>query len=297
MSKADDMQELFKEAAEIASVVPPSMQEAAFHRALDLLTGTGSSNPRPAVVEPRNPNGGRVEREGQRPEEAVDGLASVMAVSREKAPEVDQEQAVLGRSIALLVVASREAGVDGLTAKDIAQILTEKFRHRTTRQAVIMALDNAGNKVDRHKSGTAAAVYRVMRAGEEWLATPADKRGRPAAAKARRRATSKKASAPTKATAAAPTDAKTEKPAKAAKAAKAGSPGRGRKGPKAMLEILIGEGFFSTPRTIGDIRTELRDQKAMSFEATDLSPGLTRLLREGKLRREKADKQYVYSAV
>ncbi|MDF8264336.1 hypothetical protein [Luteipulveratus flavus] len=294
MSKADDMQGLFKKAAEIASVVPPSMQEAAFHRALDLLTGTGSSNAGPAVVKPENPDGRRVEQEGQPSEDSVDGLARVMAVSRDKATEVDQEKAVLGRSIALLVVASREAGVDGLTAKDLAQILTEKFRHRTTRQAVIMALDNAGNMVDRHKSGTAAAVYRVMRAGEEWLATPVDERSKPTAARTRRRATTKKTIAPTKATGTTPTGAKAKG---APTTAKAASTGRGRKGPKAMLEVLIGEGFFATPRTIGDIRTQLRDQKAMSFEATDLSPGLTRLLREGKLRREKADKQYVYSAV
>ena len=34
-----DLKELFKQAAEIAQHVPESMQEAAFNRAIDLLTG------------------------------------------------------------------------------------------------------------------------------------------------------------------------------------------------------------------------------------------------------------------
>lgn len=36
--KDTDLKELFKQAAEIAKQVPDSMQEAAFNRAIDLLT-------------------------------------------------------------------------------------------------------------------------------------------------------------------------------------------------------------------------------------------------------------------
>ncbi len=37
-----DLKELFKQAAEIASQVPESMHDAAFNRALDMLTGDAS---------------------------------------------------------------------------------------------------------------------------------------------------------------------------------------------------------------------------------------------------------------
>lgn len=39
-----DLKELFKQAAEIAQQVPESMQEAAFNRALEMLTGSLSSS-------------------------------------------------------------------------------------------------------------------------------------------------------------------------------------------------------------------------------------------------------------
>ena len=39
-----DLKELFKQAAEIAQQVPDKMQEAAFNRAVDLLTGASAGN-------------------------------------------------------------------------------------------------------------------------------------------------------------------------------------------------------------------------------------------------------------
>jgi hypothetical protein len=39
MRTVPDLKELFKQASEIAQQVPANMQEAAFNRALDLLTG------------------------------------------------------------------------------------------------------------------------------------------------------------------------------------------------------------------------------------------------------------------
>jgi hypothetical protein len=287
MSQSGDMQELFKEAAKIAAVVPEAMQEAAFHRALDMLTGghqiEGKRTPPRGAKQRSSSRGGG----GNAP--VGDRVARVSAIPRDDAPEVDQEDSVQGRSIALLLFAKREADVDGLTAPEIATILTEKFRHRTTRQAVQQAMDAAGNKVDRQRNGNSAAVYRVMRPGEDWLATPADQRAASggAASRSRRRPAAKKAS--------------TSPPAKTANAKKAASakkaPGAGRRaGPKAILEALIDEGYFSEPRGLADIRQHIRDHRAISFNTTDLSPALTRLLREGKLKRTKHEKQYVYTA-
>lgn len=293
MSRSVDMQELFKEAAKIAAVVPEAMQDAAFHRALDMLTTgeqpKGKTGP-PRGASKRSSSGGyRVSGNAS----GDDRVAQVSAISRDDAPEVDQEESVQGRSIALLVVAKREADVDGLTAPEIANILTEKFRHRTTRQAVQQAMDAAGNMIDRQRHGNGAAVYRVMKTGEDWLATSADQRA-PSGGSSRRRPAAKKAS--TSATVNTPRAKKASGGArKAAGAKKASGTGR-RTGPKAVLEALITEGYFVEPRGIADIRQHIRDQRAISFENSDLSPTLIRLLREGKLKRAKADNQYVYTA-
>lgn len=295
MSQSGDMQELFKEAAKIAAVVPESMQEAAFHRALDMLTGgeqpEHKTTPRRAAKKRSSSDGGGG---GNAP--GSDRVAQVSGISRDEAPEVDQETSAQGRSIALLVVAKREADVDGLTAPEIAKILTENFRHRTTRQAVQQAMDAAGNMIDRSRNGNSAAVYRVMRTGEDWLATPAEQRAASGGggSRSRRRPGAKKASAspPAKATSA----KKASGGAKGATSAKKVSGAGRRTGPKAVLEALIDEGYFSEPRGMADIRQHIRDQLAISFENSDLSPTLIRLLREGKLKRTKVENQYVYTA-
>ena len=295
MSEAQDMQELFKEAAKIAAVVPESMQEAAFHRALDLLTGNGQTPAKPTATSRRTSKKQSSGGGGDAGTPENDRVARVTAISRGDAPEVDQETTVQGRSIALLVAASREAEVDGLTAPEIAKILTEKFRHRTTRQAVQQAMDNSGNMVDRRKSGNSAAVYRVMKAGEDWLVKPADQRTvASSGARSRRRPSAKKtaASPPAKTASAKKTSSSAKKTASAARPSSAGR----KTGPKAVLEDLINEGYFSEPRGMADIKHHIRDEKAMSFNGGDLSPTLIRLLREGKLKRSKTEKQYVYTA-
>lgn len=289
----DDMQELFKQAAKIAEVVPSSMQEAAFNRALDILTGAEGPTKRSTTVKTQKQERVSTGAVGDKRANNDNRLAKVTAVSRDNATEVDQETAVLGRSIALLVVFSREADVDGLTAPEIARILTEKFRHKTSRQAVLQALDNSGNMVDRQKDGSSAAIYRVMRPGEEWLSTPAEQRSKGGAAKSRRRSAAQKAEGQGEKT---PTKAASQRKLGKAAATPAWTHTR-KAGPKSVLETLIEERFFDTPRGLADVRKELRDQKALSYESTDLSPALTRLLREGKLKRSKADKQYVYTAV
>ncbi|GAB4062529.1 hypothetical protein GCM10028777_02560 [Angustibacter speluncae] len=287
---SSDMQELFKEAAKIAAVVPESMQEAAFNRALDMLTNSERTpaekitSPRRAAKKraPSTPGRGDVETP------AVDRVAQVTAIARDAAPEVDQETSVQGRSIALLVAAKREADVDGLTSPEIAKILTDKFRHKTTRQAVTQAMDAAGSKIDRQRSGNDPIIYRVMKTGEDWLSAPADQRTTSSSGRPRRRPGTKRVTAPAQ---------KTRTANKATPAQKTASAGTGRRtGPKGVLESLIDEGYFSEPRGMADIRQHVRDQRATNFSNSDLSPTLIRLLREGKLKRNKVEKQYVYSA-
>src|SRR4051812_30927465 len=122
MSNSGDMQELFKRAAEIAAVVPESMQEAAFHRALDALTGTDQARAKKMAARRRGKESSSRGGGGEAGSGLADRVAQVTAISKDDAPEVDRESTALGRSIALLVVAEREAGVDGMTAPEIAQV-------------------------------------------------------------------------------------------------------------------------------------------------------------------------------
>lgn len=65
------------------------------------------------------------------------------------------------------------------------------------------------------------------------------------------------------------------------------SGGKGLSGPKALIEQMIEDGFFSTPRTISDVRSEMANQ-GYHIPRTSLSGPLRLLTRERKLRRSKA---------
>ncbi len=286
---ADDrLRGAFKRAAEIASVVPESMHQAAFNRALDAVLGvrqveTGeagkaSKGPR---AEPRSPEKG-----------PSDPVAALSAMERQKAPEVDSAQGGIAKGLALLRVARRELEIDGLTASQIATVLTNKFRWRVTRQAVAEAMDRAGNRVDRQKDGRTTR-YRIMETGEQWLDLPADKRPGEDASGGGGQSVTRRRRKSTRPSKAAPTSVKSTA-APAPRKAPARRPGRG---PKAAVETLINAGWFASPRALGAIRTELENRLALRFKTTDLSPAMTRLLRDGKLKRSKTESgQYEYRA-
>jgi hypothetical protein len=58
------------------------------------------------------------------------------------------------------------------------------------------------------------------------------------------------------------------------------------KGPKANVDALIDDGFFKTPRTIAEVRTELAD-RGHHIAVTSLSGPLQTLTQERRLRRQK----------
>lgn len=280
----------FKRAAEVASVVPESMHEAAFNRALDALLGVSDSAPQP----PAKKTSSRKLEEVPAPKAAPpDPVAALQAMKRSQAGEVDAADGGMAKALALLLVARRELEIDGLSSQQIATVLTDKFRWRVTRQAISQAMDAAGNRVDRVKRGR-GSQYRIMEAGEDWLARPATERepesGGPATrvqpARRRRRRAKRTSKEPPS------INRSSSEPAAPSAARRSAS-----QGPKAAVESLIDSGWFEAPRGLSDIRTELEHRLAMRFKATDLSPALTRLLREGRLRRAKSDAgQYEYKS-
>jgi hypothetical protein len=284
--------EITKQAAEIAAAVPEHLQEAAFNRAFDALSESGGPQ---ELVRRREPSTGG--RRGKRarastkpePDDGSSDPTSVLisSLSRTDHPEITGASRSLDRALYLLQIAERDHGIDGLTALQIAKVLTDKFRHRVTRQAIGQTLNGAGSGyVDFTPQAKGAAIYRLMAPGEKYLDGLAEgetkaegKTGAASVPKPKRRARR------------APTQQKATKVTENVSNRK-----RSGRSPKGLVEELIADGFFTGPKTIGDIQEQLRHKKGVQLKATDLSPALVRLLREKSLDRERNESnQYEYN--
>jgi|TARA_B110000114_G_C15015162_1_gene366505 hypothetical protein len=272
-----DLKELFKQAAEIAAQVPESMQEAAFNRAIDLLTGVGAdvnsniSNSK-ATKKPR-----AALPQTSAPKDDSPAADLVETIDSTQHPGILSARKVLDRALMVLQIALNEHGVDGLTPAKIARVLTDKFRVSTTTDAVRMALGDATNLVNRVTKGK-GYEYRIMGPGEEYLAHLGEG----------------EASIPSP-----KTKTKSKKIAKKKTNSKTGtnskSPSKTKVGPKAAILSLIDSGFFSQARTGPEIKTHLKNKRGLNFETTQLSMALLRLVRDEKLDRdENADRSYEY---
>lgn len=285
MPEDQDLQDLFKRAAAVAESVPAALQEAAFNRALDALLhpngDTGASSRRDGSSRgSRQPGKARSGDDG-----GSDPVQTLLTLSRDQAESVDDAEGALGKALALLHVAETKAGISALTAPQIAQVLTTKFKWKVTRQAITQALDRAGKMVD-STTGDGARAYTIMQAGVQYLETPAEERQAGTARQTTPRRPAKRGARKATATNAEP------KPANGSSSQRKQST---REGPRASVEALISRGFFSTPRLLGDIKNELKDSRGLVYKSTDLSPVLTRLLRDGILSRARnADSQYEY---
>lgn len=272
------MKEIFRQAAEIAQQVPDNMQVAAFNRALDLLTGAtdaagerGQANTEIARSTPK----ARQTKATTKQESPVATLMSVIDTTQH--PAVAATTKILDRALMVLQIALRTHDIDGLTPPEIAQILTAKFRLNTSRQAVSMAISSATTLVNRVPRGS-GYEYRIMGPGEEYLThlgserEPAQRNG---PVKVRRKKRTSKRSAKT-------AEPRTE--------GKAGGVKSSRPGPKQILETLIADKFFDSPRDIAQTIEHIQQRHARTYKATELSPALIRLRREDKLDRTKNDK-------
>jgi hypothetical protein len=65
------------------------------------------------------------------------------------------------------------------------------------------------------------------------------------------------------------------------------------RGPTRYVLELRDEGFFSTKRTLGELRTKL-EEGGHIYPLTSLSPVVTRLVRKRELRRIKEDRKWKY---
>jgi hypothetical protein len=279
----------------LAELVPEPLREAAFNRVFDQLAGgsgvdehvdsSGAAKTRRSTSTSRRP----ASKSATPGEDASDPAAVLInSVSRTDHPEIAKASRALDRALYLLRIAEREHGIDGMTAPQIAKVLTDKFRQRVSRQAINQALDAAGNYVDRTPTSK-GVFYRLMQPGEDYLdAGGADAQGEKSASTKAARRSGRRRAAPKNAEKAKTKTASTSPVSKTRK--------RSGRGPKQLIEELIAEGFFSEPRAMGAIQERLRHKKGAVFKPTDLSPALVRLLRQDKLDRERNESnQYEYS--
>lgn len=70
-------------------------------------------------------------------------------------------------------------------------------------------------------------------------------------------------------------------------------PGKKKSGPTSYITDLVGEQYFKSKRTLGDIQKKL-EEGGHIYAQTSLSPVLTRLTRKRTLRRIKEKKGWVY---
>lgn len=265
-----DVTRLIKEASDAASHAPKHLQEAAFNRAFEALLAAGGAGSTPKDVTPALYAGG-------------DGgpARTPSELDRTAYPGITHDKNAHDNSLQLLLAAKNDLGIDGLSATDIAKTLTNKFRCATSRPAVSTALNGAGTYVDRHPEGR-AVIFRIMAAGETYVTglTAVPKEVSPTAPRRARRRKS--------------TAEKIHKGEDSNESSGVPKKASGKGAASAMNE-LFDKGFFSEPRTIGDIRSKLKDDLGRSFKSNYLSPVLVRWLRSQKLTREtNSDGQYEY---
>lgn len=280
----EQLREIVRRASEIAKAAPESLREAAFNRTFEALTQVGArdkSAPK-STAKKSAPK--------SRPSEdttAQNRTAYILEnLDRTSIPEISSAPRVLDRSLYLLRGVNEKLNIDGLSPAEIATILTEKFRSRTSRQAVTQALDAAGQYVDRVQRG-GRVVYRIMARGEEFLDSdrPEPITSARAAGKSKKNTSHTKKRAP-------------ESPATDTNASAKSTREKKRNAgisPMSIVRQLREDGYFDSSRRMGEIQSYLKDSKGYQVSFNNLSPTLVRLVRANLLERTRAeDGQYEY---
>jgi len=278
MSKIN-LEEIFNKAAAISKNVPENLQEIAFNRALDALLkvdsrGTDKKGSKKITKKSAESNSQKTN---------IDYLLE--NIDRTKYQMVYDAPDVLTRSLNLLSIVQNEFELDGLGPTDLAKILTEKFRIKSSRQAVTAALDAAGNKVDRVSLSNKNPYYRIMKAGEDFI--------RNKETKIDNNSTNK--TLPPKVKKTKPRKKPIPKTVVDNQNSSKKTIRSGRKGAATLLKELIEEKYFETKKGLNDIVSYCSTKKATTLKPGDFSTKWTRFVRDEKLKREQnSEGQYEY---
>lgn len=285
MTQKNDLTELFKQASEIASVVPEAMQAEAFNRALELLQGASPKQKQPYDASAPTPSDSSHNNNKGQDEKPADSTDWIDGFSSSSHPEVFEATKVLNKALIVLKIARDDYGVPSLSAATISTVLKEKFREKADVSAVRMALTRALSLVDRSKDANGGFIYKLMRPGELYLQGDESQL---------RKSNGKKVTS-TKAKAEPATKKQTSTTEESSKKTKKRS--TSRPGPKAMVEQLIEDGFFAQGKIIGDVIGHASQNMGHTYKVNDLAPAFVRLVRQQKLsRKQNQDGQYEYTA-
>jgi hypothetical protein len=282
---SDHLTEAFKQAAEIAKSVPDHLQETAFNRALDAILGQTAGG---AEGSSRSTNRKAAKLKGVHEQKDAEIDPTVVLLEHMDStayPQVHDASKILDQALVILRAARDDFEIDGLSSPQIAKVLTEKFRHKTSRQAVQMALASAGRMVDRVTPASGATYFRIMRPGETYLDNPPKESTEGEKNKKRRKVAKKNAS-------------KESTRSQAAEQKKTAVKKRGpsKKGAYAVVTELLRGGFFKTPRTLSAIIEHAANSLGYHLKTNELPAPLLRYLRDKNLKRAKnSDKQFEYS--
>lgn len=167
----NELKDILRRAAELASAVPEPLREAAFKSAFDALMGTTSRSGGGTSKSVGSPSSTKRQRGGERSDDSDDEfLKLIQDIDRTAYPEIKQAKKALDLALIVLHAASKDLNVEWVTSKGIAAALKEKFRLPTNERAIYMALDRAGDKVDR-ATRDGKVYFRLMGPGEDYVAT------------------------------------------------------------------------------------------------------------------------------
>jgi len=163
-------------ANEAVKDLDPELKKIAFdnilNRLLDESCGTlPSKKTKPAREAKPRPK--TVSKKTSEPSE-LDSITTkiLTSINTTKYPVMFKLNKTLDRSLYLLKIVRDDLQIDGLVPSQIGKVLTEKFRKKTTGNAVSMALMDALKYVDRRPvtiQGGSGYTYHIMHDGEEYL--------------------------------------------------------------------------------------------------------------------------------
>jgi hypothetical protein len=296
MRTVPDLKELFKQASEIAQQVPANMQEAAFNRALDLLTG-GAEKSSASTATPKASQRSPGFKAAPVPLSGDDATEKLLnQIDSTQHPGVTSAAKILDRALMVLMIALDEHDIDGLAPGAVAKVLTDKFRVPATGTTVGTALARATTLVNRIPSN-GGFVYRIMAPGDAYLANlanPNASRATPTTRPARKK--SPQASRKRAAVASTDQDAKPAAPVKkAGRTLAVAKRTPGKLGPKAAVLSLITDKYFDAPKTGQAVQAHLKTKRGFTIGTDQLRLALLRLVREQALDREaNSDGDYEY---
>lgn len=276
-NRVEEMQELFRQASEIASVVPDAMQAEAFNRALESLTG---GLPSPSQTQRKKSQSSNKPSSKQSDKAASFNESWYQELDSTRYPNLVDAPNALTKILIVLRVAKDEFATDGLTPANISSVLDKKFRINISPSTVAARLGGASKLVSRTEHGT-GYMYRIMHPGEQYLDgkyTGSVGGGGKPKSKTKKTTTNGTVETPSAST-------KTKKSSKS------------RPSGRDLLVKLKSEGFFDEPQTISDIIAYAAKNLAYTYRPGDLSTPLVRLVRSQELKRDtNDDNQFEYSA-